>query len=62
MIPYKERKRKEGGPQYYPVEGSPSQIRICIETTTLCASLRIQSRIEAFSREIVITRGSQINS
>jgi hypothetical protein len=37
ITPYGERKRKERDPQYYPTEeGSPSQIRICVEPMTPC--------------------------
>jgi hypothetical protein len=63
ITPYRERKRKERDPQYHPTEeGIPSQIRICVEPMTPCASLRIEAGTETCSREIVISGGSQRNS
>jgi hypothetical protein len=51
ITPYDERKRKEKYPHYCPLEeGILSHIGISVEPMTPCASLRIESGIEACSR------------
>jgi hypothetical protein len=63
ITPYKERKRKERDPLYcLAEEGSPSEIRICIEPTTPCASLRSEAGIESSLTIVVVSGGSQRNS
>jgi hypothetical protein len=63
ITPYRERKEKEKDPQCSPTEeGSPSQIRICVKPTTLCASPRSEEETGTLSREIVVSGGSQNNS
>jgi hypothetical protein len=60
---YRERKMKEKDPRYYPVEEeSPSQIKIYVESMTPGASLGIELGTDIYSREIVISGGSQSNS
>jgi hypothetical protein len=63
ITPYGERKEKEKDPQCGPTEeGSPSHIRIYVEPTTSCASLRSEVETETLSREIVVSGGSQNSS
>jgi hypothetical protein len=59
---YRERKRKERDPQYSPLEeGIPSEIRICVEPTILCASMRIEVGTKTCSRKIIMSGGIQSN-
>jgi hypothetical protein len=46
--------------QLSPVEEDPTQIRLCIEPTTPCASPRIEVREEALP--IIVSEGSQNSS